>query len=79
MLEAGLDISRNKPRALTLEMLDRADRVISMGCLDEGVCPARLVPTEDWGLPDPRGLPLSGVIKIRDMVKERVALLVKDF
>ncbi len=78
MQTVGLDISGNRPRLLTTEMLRQADRVISMGCLDEGSCPARLVPTEDWGLPDPHGLGIAEVIKIRDMIKERVILLLKD-
>jgi arsenate reductase len=78
MQKVGFDIRRNLPRLLTPEMLRQADRVISMGCLDEGSCPARLVPTEDWGLPDPHGLGIAEVIKIRDIVKERVILLLKN-
>ena len=32
MREVGIDISGNKPKALTMEMLEQADRVITMGC-----------------------------------------------
>ncbi|MHB8105506.1 MAG: arsenate reductase/protein-tyrosine-phosphatase family protein, partial [Dehalococcoidales bacterium] len=32
MHEAGLDISCQKPKMLTLEMMKNADRVITMGC-----------------------------------------------
>ncbi|RJO61179.1 MAG: arsenate reductase ArsC [Dehalococcoidia bacterium] len=77
MLEAGLDISRNKPKLLTSEMLDKADRVITMGCLDSASCPARLVTAEDWGLPDPEGKTLAEVIKIRDKIERRVAELLE--
>jgi len=75
MLEAGVDISRNRPKALTSEMLDKADRVITMGCLDSASCPARLVAAEDWGLPDPEGKTLAEVIEIRDEIERRVAEL----
>jgi arsenate reductase len=78
MLEAGLDISLKRPRLLTLEMLHRAKRVITMGCMDSEACPAGFVPTENWGLPDPRGFTSSEVIQMRDIIKERVILLLKD-
>jgi len=78
MLEAGLDISLKRPRLLTPEILHQANRVITMGCMDSEACPAGFVPTENWGLPDQRGLAISEVIQIRDIIKQRVALLLKD-
>jgi len=73
MLEVGLDISRNRPKLLTSEMLDKAGRVITMGCLDSAACPARLVAAEDWRLPDPEGKTLAEVLEIRDEIERRVA------
>jgi arsenate reductase len=32
MREVGIDIGRRKPKMLTFEMLEHADRVITMGC-----------------------------------------------
>jgi protein-tyrosine-phosphatase len=32
MQEAGIDISNQKPKQFTFEMLDDAERVIIMGC-----------------------------------------------
>ena len=80
MGEAGIDISGNKPRALTPEMLETADRMITMGCgADaEAVCPASLVQTEDWKLDDPAGKTLPEVRKIRDEVKKRVETLIRE-
>jgi arsenate reductase len=72
MREAGIDISRNKPKALTMEMLEQADRVITMGCRAEGVCPASFVETEDWQLEDPKGKPIEEVRRIRDEIRARV-------
>ena len=37
MKEVGIDISGNKPKALTEDMLAQADRVVTMGCGAEGV------------------------------------------
>ncbi len=78
MLEAGLDIRDRKPKLLTVEMLESAGRVITMGCSVEKACPASFVPTEDWALEDPEGKPLEAVRKIRDEIKERVTALVAE-
>ena len=72
MREVGIDISGNKPKALTMEMLEQADRVITMGCRAEGVCPASFVETEDWQLEDPKGKPIEEVRRIRDEIRARV-------
>jgi arsenate reductase len=78
MREAGLDISQQKPKALTFEMIENADRVITMGCGVEEVCPASFVPTEDWELEDPEGKPIEKVREIRDEIKARVEKLIKE-
>ena len=76
MREAGIDISRNKPRLLTLKMMAGVDRAITMGCEDG--CPLTTVPTDDWALEDPKGKTIEQVRKIRDEIKTRVAKLVKE-
>lgn len=76
MREAGIDISQNKPKLLTLEMMENIDRAITMGC--ETTCPITTVETEDWELEDPKGKSLEQVRKIRDEIKERVARLVAE-
>ena len=78
MREIGIDISHQKPKALTTEMIEGADRVITMGCAGEEVCPATWVPTEDWALDDPHGKPISKVRQIRDEVKTRVEKLINE-
>ena len=77
MREVGIDISGNKPKALTMEMVEKADRMITMGCGAEAgaVCPASFIKTEDWALEDPKGKPLERVRKIRDEIKYRVTTL----
>jgi arsenate reductase len=77
MQEIGIDISGNKPKTLTMEMLEQADRVITMGCGVEGVCPASFVETEDWQLEDPKGKPIGEVRRIRDEIRARVLRLLE--
>lgn len=77
MKEIGIDISEDKPKALTMDMVEKADRMITMGCgaQAESVCPASFIETEDWALEDPKGKSLEQVRKIRDEIKERVVSL----
>lgn len=80
MKEIGLDISRNKPKALTVEMVEQADRMITMGCGDDasGLCPAKIIETEDWALEDPKGQPIEKVRQIRNEVRKRVVRLLEE-
>lgn len=80
MCEVGIDISGNKPKALTMDMVEKADRMITMGCgaEAEAVCPASFIETEDWALEDPHGKPLEQVRKIRDDIRERVIRLLEE-
>jgi arsenate reductase len=78
MGERGIDISNKRPKMLTLEMLGVADKVISMGCGVEGVCPATFVPTEDWQLEDPEGKPIEQVRAIRDEIEAKVKTLIEE-
>jgi len=77
MREVGIDISGNRPKALTMQMLEQADRVVTMGCGAEGVCPASFVETEDWQLEDPKGKSLDEVRRIRDEIRTRVLRLLE--
>lgn len=78
MKEVGIDISKNKPKALTPEMMDQADRVVTMGCGVEKMCPATWVPTEDWGLEDPKDKPIEKVREIRDEIETRIIKLLEE-
>lgn len=78
MAETGMDVYANHPRLLSQDMLDSADRVITMGCIVEESCPANLVPTEDWGLEDPKSKPLEEVREIREQVRSKVSALIAD-
>ncbi len=79
MAELGIDISGAKPKVITQEMIDRADRVFTMGCSVEESCPALfLSDVEDWALEDPAGKPLEKVREIRDEIAARVRALLSE-
>jgi arsenate reductase len=77
MEELGVDLSARTPRALTRELAEHADVVVTMGCGDE--CP--YIPGRrylDWDLPDPKGRPLDEVRATRDEIARRVQALVAE-
>jgi len=76
MKEEGIDISQNKPKLLTLEMMEGIDRAFTMGC--ENTCPVTTVETVDWALEDPEGKPIEKVREIRDIIKGKVTELVEE-
>lgn len=79
MEEIGYDMSSHYPKMMTQEMVDTADRIITMGCgVDTGVCPILFVPADDWGLDDPKGQPIERVREIRDEIKARVEQLIEE-
>jgi arsenate reductase len=77
MREAGYDIRERHPKLLTDEMLEEADHVITMGCMEDPACPAVLA-EEDWGVDDPAGAPLPKVRAIRDEIARRVRRMLRD-
>lgn len=79
MAEDGIDMAGHYPKLLNQEMVDHADRVISMGCgVDVEACPARFILSEDWGLDDPAGQPVERVREIRDEIRARVENLLNS-
>jgi arsenate reductase len=74
MNEVGVDLSGASTSKLTMELAQRAQLLITMGCGDQ--CP--VVPglkRDDWPLEDPKGKPLDDVRRIRDEIRDRVTQL----
>lgn len=78
MKELGIDMTGHYPKKLTTEMLDAADKVITMGCGVEQACPATLTMAEDWELEDPEGKSIEKIREIRDQIMSRVENLLKE-
>lgn len=86
MEEIGYDMSGHYPKVMTPEMVESADKVVTMGCgvnLDDiehggAVCPAVFVESENWGLEDPKGQAVEKVREIRDQIRARVEKMIEE-
>ena len=79
MKEIGIDISKQKPKDLTEDMMRNATAIINMGCMDDKFCPALFVPKViDWGIEDPKDKPIEKVRQIRDEIEKRVLEIIKS-
>ena len=77
MKEIGIDITRQKPKVLSDEMIKKSTKVVNMGCMDKESCPALFVNNViDWNIPDPKGKSIEQVRKIRDEIEIKVKELV---
>ena len=77
MREEGIDISKNKPKSLSAEMVQEAETIIVMGCGAQGFCPAPLLKkVVEWQLEDPKGKPIEKVRQIRDEIERKVENLI---
>ena len=77
MRELGVDLGERVPRELEDSDAEWADVVVTMGCGD--ACP--YIPGRryvDWELPDPHGLPLEDVRRIRDEIAARTRTLLAE-
>ncbi|MER8199371.1 arsenate reductase ArsC [Streptomyces microflavus] len=77
MAEAGIDISAETPKILTVDAVKESDVCITMGCGD--TCP--VFPGKrylDWQLEDPSGQGVAAVRRIRDDIKFMVEGLIKE-
>jgi arsenate reductase len=73
MAELGIDISSRRPRPLTRELIDGADRVYIMGCDARGMCPVTwLAHAVDWELEDPMGKGAEKYREVRDLIRGHV-------
>ena len=83
MREVGIDISSNRPRLLTKEMIDASAIVVTMGCSVEDVCPRPLIAKMrkklmDWHIEDPKGKSIENVREIRKEIEDKVRSLASE-
>jgi arsenate reductase len=77
MRELGIDLAGRRPQALTDDLSQWADVVVTMGCGD--ACP--FIPGKrylEWDLVDPAGQPLEVVRTVRDDIQSRVEGLARQ-
>ena len=79
MNEIGIDISKQKPKDLSEDMMRNSDKIINMGCMDNNFCPTLFIPKViDWGIEDPKGKQIEQVREIRDEIERRIKELATD-
>jgi protein-tyrosine-phosphatase len=73
MQEAGIDISKNRSKIITEDMIRDSSKAVNMGCTDQSECPMLFMNNVlDWGIEDPKGKPIEKVREIRDDIEKRV-------
>lgn len=79
MNEAGIDISKQKSKIVTDEMIRNSIRSVNMGCMDKADCPLLFLNNPvDWSIEDPKDKPIEKVREIRDEIDRRVQELVEN-
>ena len=77
MRQVGIDISNQKSKEITEDMMRNSFKTVNMGCMDKESCPTLFLPNViDWNLEDPRGKPIEKVREIMHEVEQRVKELV---
>lgn len=77
MKEVGLDITNQKPKTISNEMIKSSTKVVNMGCMDKESCPALFLDeVEDWNILDPKGKPIEQVREIRDQIEKKIRQLI---
>lgn len=79
MSEVGIDISTQKSKEITEDMIRNSSKIVNMGCMDKQSCPTLFLQNLiDWNIEDPKDKPLEIVREIRDEIEHRVKELVAN-
>jgi arsenate reductase (thioredoxin) len=73
MNEIGVDISSQKSKIITEDMIKSSEKSVNMGCMERTECPMLFINNViDWGIEDPKGKPIEKVREIREEIERRV-------
>ena len=73
MNEVGVDISSQKSKIITEDMIRSSAKSVNMGCIERAECPLLFMNNViDWGIEDPKGKSIEKVREIRDEIDRRV-------
>ena len=77
--EVGIEVADRQPGRVSRAQLERAARVVSLGCpLEPGLASVAAGKIEEWPMPDTTGLPVEAVRDVRDLIGARVERLLHD-
>lgn len=75
--EIGIEIGSKTPRVVSKELITRAWRVITFGCVDR--CPiGAKEKAEDWLIPGSTGKSMKELRELREELKSRIFNLIKE-
>ena len=73
MREVGINIKGNSPQNISQKMMDEAQILVNMGCMDKESCPALfLKDVMNWQIQDPKEESIEKVREIRDQIEQKV-------
>jgi len=79
MREVDIDISGQKSKEITEDMIRNSSKIVNMGCMDKVSCPTLFLQNLlDWNIEDPKDKQIEKVREIRDEIEERVKEFVAD-
>jgi protein-tyrosine-phosphatase len=79
MREVDIDISGQKSKEITEDMIRNSSKIVNMGCMDKVSCPTLFLQNLlDWNIEDPKDKQIEKVREIRDEIEQRVKELVAD-
>jgi len=71
MKEIGIDISTQKSKELSDEMIKNSHHIVNMGCMDKSFYPTIFLPKViEWNLEDPKGKSIEKIREIRDEIEK---------
>ncbi|MEC4676035.1 MAG: arsenate reductase ArsC [Nitrospirota bacterium] len=77
MKETGYDLDKHESKSLDDLPGMEYDFAITMGCGDE--CPyIQAKYRKDWGIPDPKNLNAEEFRRVRELIEEKVLLLIEE-
>jgi arsenate reductase (thioredoxin) len=80
MREVGIDISKQRSKTLTEDMIKTSTVRVNMGCVEKESCPTPFIHNViDWNIEDPKGKSIEKVREIRDVIESRIKELVSNF
>ena len=79
MKEIGIDISKQKSKIITEDMIRSSTIRVNMGCMEKESCRTLFInDVLEWRIEDPKGKSIERVREIRDDVEQRVRQLAAD-
>lgn len=77
MKQVGIDISNQKSKEITEDMIRNSSIIVNMGCMERESCPTFFLQNLlDWNIEDPKEKPIEKMTDIRDDIDQRVKELV---